>query len=111
MTFNTSSWSVKEEINKAALKLEIPNFSGVLENTRKDQVISSKLVGVGRSRFALEVYSKGHKNAEEGMLAAFIRNESNHDVEVNCTITVDENNSVGGTGRSRRKEVMGSIIS
>ena len=47
MAFNTSSWSVKEEVNLAKLKLEIPNFSDVVGNTSKNQSIISKQFGVG----------------------------------------------------------------
>ena len=96
MQFNTSSWSVVEDANKAKLRLKIPKFSEVLDNTRKGQEIKSKQVGVGGSKFALYVYPKGHKKAEEGMLSAFLFNESDHDVEVeDFTITVE-----GGISRS-----------
>ena len=93
MAFNTSSWSVKEDANKAKLKLEIPNFSEVLGNTRKDQEIRSKQVAVGGSKFALSVCPKGYKKAEEGMLSAFLENESDHDVVVDYTISVEGGNS------------------
>ena len=94
MAFNTSSWSVKEDANKAKLKLEIPNFSEVLGNTRKDQEIRSKQVAVGGSKFALSVCPKGYKKAEEGMLFAFLENESDHDVVVDYTISVEGGNSM-----------------
>ena len=92
MAFNTSSWSLKEDANKAKLKLEIPNFSEVLGNTRKDQEIRSKQVAVGGSKFALSVCPKGYKKAEEGMLSAFLENESDHGVVVD-TISVEGGNS------------------
>ena len=43
MAFNTSSWSVKEEVNKAKLKLEIPNFSDVVGNTSKGRGATQNL--------------------------------------------------------------------
>ena len=94
MAFNTSSWSVKDDANKAKLRLEIPKFSEVLGNTEKDQQIRSKQVSVGGSKFALAICPKGHKNAEEGMISAFLYNESNHDVVVDHTINVEGGNSI-----------------
>ena len=96
MEFNTSSWSLKEDANKAKLRHKIPKFSEVLGNTKKGQEIRSKQVAVGGSKFALDIAPKGHKKAEEGMLSAFLFNESDHDVEVeDFTITVE-----GGISRS-----------
>jgi len=89
MDFNTSSWSVKEDFNQAKLRLEIPNFSDVVGNTRKGQGIKSKLFDVGGSKFVLEIYPNGDLKAEEGMLSVFLNNESNHDVVVDYTISVD----------------------
>ena len=112
MAFNTSSWSVKEDANKAKLKLEIPNFSEVLGNTRKDQEIRSKQVAVGGSKFALSVCPKGwdgmgwkgYKKAEEGMLSAFLENESDHDVVVDYTISVEGGNSFSAQNTKILKE-------
>ena len=94
MAFNTSSWSVKEEVNKAKLKLVIPNFSEVLGNTSRGQGVISKQFDVGGTKFALEIYPKGYQGAEEGMLSAFLCNQSNHDVVVDFTISVE-----GGHGK------------
>ena len=38
---------MKEDVNKAKLKLEIPNFSKVVANTTKGQEINSKQFDVG----------------------------------------------------------------
>ena len=92
MAFNTSSWSVKEEVNKAKLKLEIPNFSDVVGNTSKGQRVISKQFDVGGAKFALKIYPNGEEGAEEGMLSAFLGNESNHDVVVDFTISVEGGN-------------------
>ena len=89
MAFNTSSWSVKEEVNKAKLKLEIPNFSDVVGNTSKGQRVISQQFDVGGAKFALKMYPNGQQGAEEGMLSAFLGNESNHDVVVDFTISVE----------------------
>jgi len=93
MAFNTSSWSVKEEVNKAKLKLVIPNFSEVLGNTSRGQGVISKQFDVGGTKFALEIYPKGYQGAEEGMLSAFLCNQSNHDVVVDFTISVEGGNT------------------
>jgi len=93
-----------EEINRAVLKLEIPNFSEVLDNTRKDQAICSKPFILGGSKFALIVYPKGHQKAEQGMLSLSIQNESNHGVEVDCGITVDKGYSKFWANRKIEKK-------
>ena len=90
MAFNTSSWCVREDVNKAKLKLEIPNFSDVVANTTKGQEISSKQFDVGRSKFTLDISPNGDLGAEEGMFSAFLSNRSNHDVVVDYTISVEE---------------------
>ena len=95
MTLNTSSWSVKENFNKAKLKFVIPDFSDLVCNTRKGDGIKSKQCDVGGSKFALMIYPNGSRNAEEGMLSVFLHNESNHDVVVDYTISVE-----GGNRRS-----------
>ena len=51
IAFKTSSWSVKEEVNKAKLKLEIPNFSDLVGNTTKGHSVQSNQFGVGESKF------------------------------------------------------------
>ena len=119
--FNTSSWFGKEESKKAKLKLVIPYFSDVL--TRKGEKIRSKIISVGRSKFSLEVYPSGVKSAERGMISVFLQNESNHDVEVDYTITAGEavseyhkNTKIekgGGVGRRnfmKAKEVEAELI-
>ena len=93
MAFNTSSRSVKEGVNKAKLKFEIPNFRDVVGKTRKGQVISSKQFDVGESKFALVIYPNGTQLAEKGMMSAYLRNESNHDVVVDFTISVEGGNT------------------
>ena len=92
MAFNTSSWSVKEEVNKAKLKLEIPHFSDVVGNTSKGQRVISQQFDVGGAKFALKIYPNGQQGAEEGMLSAFLCNESNHDVVVDFAISVEGGN-------------------
>ena len=82
MAFNTSSWCVREDVNKAKLKLEIPNFSEVVANTTKEQKISSKQFDVGMSKFTLDIYPSGMSGAKEGVFSATLHNESNHDVVV-----------------------------
>ena len=86
MAIETNSWSVREDFNKAKLKLEIPNFSDVVGKTKK---LSSELCLVGRSKFFLRVYPSGHRSAEQGMLSAYLSNASNHDVVVDYTITAE----------------------
>ena len=85
--FNSNSWFVKEEENKAKLKLEIPNFRDVVSTTRKGDRIGSKPLLVGRSKFRLDVFPSGCMSAEQGMLSAFLHNASNHDVVVDFTMT------------------------
>jgi len=92
MAFKVSSWSMKEEVNKAKLKLEIPNFSDVVGNTSKGQRVISQQFDVGGAKFALKIYPNGQQGAEEGMLSAFLGNESNHDVVVDFTISVEGGN-------------------
>ena len=75
--FNTNSLFVEEEVNKVKLKLEIPNFSDVVGKTKKGDELSSKPFLVGRSKFTLSVYPSGTMSAEQGMLSAFLHNESN----------------------------------
>ena len=77
-------------MNKAKLKLEIPNFSDVVGNTRQGRSIKSKQFDVGRVKFALKIFPNGTRHAEKGMLSAFLQNEGNHDVEVDFTISVEE---------------------
>ena len=89
MAFNTSSWSVKEDIDMAKLKLVIPNFSDVVNNTTKGQSIKSKSVDVGGSKFALKIYPKGHQQANEGNISVFLYNKGNNDVVVDYTISVE----------------------
>ena len=47
MAFNSSSSCVREDVNKAKLKLVIPNFSKVVAKTTKGQEINSKQFDVG----------------------------------------------------------------
>jgi len=90
MAFNTSSWSVKEEVKyKAKLKLDIPNFSEIVRNTPKGQWINSKKFDVGGGSFTLHIYPDGHLGAKKGMLSAFLCNESDHDVVVDIIISVE----------------------
>ena len=84
--FNSNSWFVKEEENKAKLKLEIPNFSDVVGKAGKEEKIVSKLFPVGQSKFRLDVLSS---SVEQGMLSAFLFNQSNYDVVVDYTITAE----------------------
>jgi len=95
MAFKTSSWSMKEEVNKAKLKLEIRNFSDVVSNTSVGQQISSKQFDVGRTKFGLNIYRNGNgrQEIEMGMVSAYLRNESNHDVVVDFTISVEGGNT------------------
>ena len=99
MAIETNSWSVREDFNKAKLKLEIPNFSDVVGKTKKGDELSSKLFLVGRSKFRLDVYPSGCDSAEQGMLSAFLHNASNHDVVVDYTMTA-EGPSVRGLSQS-----------
>jgi len=86
MTFNASSWSVREEFNQAELKLVIPNSVDVVGQTKKGQIVSSKQFAIGGSKLALAIYLNGEERGEEGTLSAFLSNESSHDVVVDCTI-------------------------
>ena len=107
--FNINSWSVREDFNKAKLKLEIPNLLWAGKGDR----IGSKLFLVGRSKFTLSVYPSGNMSAEQGMLSVFLNNASNHDVVVDYTITAEgaraesvhiENEWIEkGCGRGRRE--------
>ena len=103
MAFNTSSRSVKEGVNKAKLKFEIPNFRDVVGKTRKGQVISSKQCDVGESKFALVIYPNGTQLAEKGMMSAYLLNESNHDVVVDFKISVERGNTVSGENEKIKK--------
>ena len=80
---------MKEDFNKAKIKLEIPNFSDVLGKTTKGQRNSSKQIEVRGSKFALGVFPKGCGQAEKGMPSAFLYNESDHDVIVDFIIAVE----------------------
>ena len=108
MAFNTSSWCVREDVNKAKLKLEIPNFSKVVANTTKGQEINSKQFDVSGSKFALKIYPSGSQHAKKEMFSVFLHNGSNHDVVVDYTISVE-----GGVtfswqnGKIKKKESMG----
>ena len=93
MAFKTSSWSMKEEVTKAKLKLEIPYFSDVVRNTIKGQKISSEQFDVRGINFALDIYPNGTLKAAKGMLSAFLRNESNYDVLVDYTISIGRGNA------------------
>ena len=42
MTLNTSSWSVKENFNKAKLKFVIPDFSDLVGKTQERETASSR---------------------------------------------------------------------
>jgi len=110
MTFNASSWSVKKDFNKAKLRLEIPNFSEVLGNTKRGQKIRSKQFEVGGSKFAFAVYPKGDEGAEEGKLSALLWNESNHDIEVNYSIIVEGGHSTSSeNSRIEKKTSTGRL--
>ena len=90
MVISRRSWSVREEFNKAKLKLEIPKFSEVVGNTGREVKISSKLFHVGRSKFMLAVYPHGvEETTEQGMFSVYLYNVSNHDVVVDFTISAN----------------------
>ena len=90
MVISRRSWSVREEFNKAKLKLEIPKFSEVVGNTGREVKISSKLFHVGRSKFRLAVYPGGvEETTEQGMFSVYLYNVSNHDVVVDFTISAN----------------------
>ena len=90
MVISRRSWSVREEFNKAKLKLEIPKFSEVAGNTGREVKISSKLFHVGRSKFRLAVYPGGvEETTEQGMFSVYLYNVSNHDVVVDFTISAN----------------------
>ena len=105
MRFNASSWSVKKDFNKAKLRLEIPNFSEVLSNSKKGQEIRSKEFEVGGSKFAFAIYPKGGTAAKEGWFSALLWNEGNHDVEVNYTIVVEGGHSTSSENSRIEKEM------
>ena len=90
MVISSRSWSVREEFNKAKLKLEVPKFSEVVGNTGRKVRISSKLFHVGRSKFMLAVYPHGvEETTEQGMFSVYLYNVSNHDVVVDFTISAN----------------------
>ena len=90
MVISSRSWSVREEFNKAKLKLEVPKFSEVVGNTGRKVRISSKLFHVGRSKFRLAVYPGGvEETTEQGMFSVYLYNVSNHDVVVDFTISAN----------------------
>ena len=90
MVISSRSWSVREEFNKAKLKLEVPKFSEVVGNTERKVKISSKLFHVGRSKFRLAVYPGGvEETTEQGMFSVYLYNVSNHDVVVDFTISAN----------------------
>jgi len=99
MAFNTGSWSVKENTDMAKLKLVIPNFSDVVNNTTKGKSIKSKSVDVGRSKFALKIYPKGHQQAKKRDISVFLYNIGTNDVVVDYTISVE-----GGISTSLENE-------
>ena len=72
MAFNSSSSCVREDVNKAKLKLVIPNFSKVVAKTTKGQEINSKQFDVGGSKFTLDVYPNGESGSKKGMFSAFL---------------------------------------
>ena len=84
---------MKEDFDEVKLKLEIPNFSYIMDNINDGDKISSKLFDIGRSEFTLRVFPNGNTVEEEGFLSAFLRNESNHDVVVDYIISVEEGES------------------
>ena len=109
MTFNTRSWSVKEDFNKAKIKLEIPNFSDVLGKTTKGQRNPSKQIEVRGSKFALGVFPKGCGQAEKGMPSAFLYNESDHDVIVDFIFAVEGCKESWKNTKIERKNSKGKI--
>ena len=99
MVISSRSWSVREEFNKAKLKLEIPKFSEVVGNTGREVKISSKLFHVGRSKFMLAVYPHGvEETTEQGMFSVYLYNVSNHDVVVDFTISANWGMSMSKEG-------------
>ena len=89
MAFISIEAVVKEDVNKAKLKFEIPSFSDVVGNTTKGQMINSKHFDVGGSKFALRIYPNGNQDNEKGMLSAFLWNASDYNVVVDCIISVE----------------------
>ena len=99
MVISRRSWSVREEFNKAKLKLEVPKFSEVVGNTGRKVRISSKLFHVGRSKFRLAVYPGGvEETTEQGMFSVYLYNVSNHDVVVDFTISANWGMSMSKEG-------------
>ena len=99
MVISSRSWSVREEFNKAKLKLEVPKFSEVVGNTGRKVRISSKLFHVGRSKFRLAVYPGGvEETTEQGMFSVYLYNVSNHDVVVDFTISANWGMSMSKEG-------------
>ena len=99
MVISRRSWSVREEFNKAKLKLEIPKFSEVVGNTGREVKISSKLFHVGRSKFRLAVYPGGvEETTEQGMFSVYLYNVSNHAVVVDFTISANWGMSMSKEG-------------
>ena len=84
---------MKEDFDEVKLKLEIPNFSYIMDNINNGDEISSKLFDIGRSEFSLRVFPNGNTVEEEGFLSAFLRNECNHDIVVDYIISVEEGES------------------
>jgi len=87
-TFETSTWSVQKDWGHAKLFFEIPNFSAVRVNTINGQVVASKPILIGRSRFSAKVCPSGAGAA--GMIGVFLQNEGKHSVVVDYTATVGE---------------------
>ena len=103
MASKEKSWLRREGTNKTTLRLEIPN-PNANGNTSRWPAITSKCFEVGtKSKFSLLVFTlKGR-----GMLSAWLRNESDHDVVVDCFFTVGE---VGRTFPSFNKNDMDQQI-
>ena len=85
---------MREEVNQAKLRFEIPNFSKVVANTTKGHRISSNQFDVGGSKFVLDIYPNGQWQAKRGMFSASLQNENTHDVVVDCTISVEGGNAL-----------------
>ena len=96
--------TVREEVKTVKMKLEIPNFSEIVVNATQGQGIKSKYFEVGGSKFVLEIFPNGDEQAEKGMLSVFLHNESNHDVLVDYTISVEGGNTLSCENKKIYKE-------
>ena len=67
MSFILNSWSVKEDFDEVKLKLEILNFSSIMDNINNGDKIRSKLFDIGRSEFTLRVFPISGGLVEENM--------------------------------------------